>query len=73
MDRMLGRLTSLQQKMNAGVEAAYTAVNGPQAPVIATYQGDQLLNFVVGPPGQLLVYRYEPSRKLLRIEAQPLK
>lgn len=73
MDRMLGRLTSLQQKMNAGVEAAYTAVNGPQAPVIATYQGDQLLNFVVGPPGQLLVYRYEPSRKMLRLEAQPLK
>lgn len=73
MDRMLGRLTSLQQKMNAGVEAAYTAVNGPQAPVMATYQPDQLLNFVVGPPGQLLVYRYEPSRKLLRIEAQPLR
>lgn len=73
MDRMLGRLTSLQQKMNAGVEAAYTAVNGPQAPALATYQSDQLLNFVVGPPGQLLVYRYEPSRKLLRLAAQPLK
>ena len=73
MDRMLGRLNNLQQKMNAGVEAAYTAVNGPQAPIMATYQSDQLLNFVVGPPGQLLVYRYEPSRKLLRIKTQPLK
>ncbi len=73
MDRMLGRLTSLQQKMNTVVETAYTAVNGPQAPVVATYQPDQLVSFVAGPPGQVLVYRYEPSRKLLRLQVQPLK
>ncbi len=73
MDRMLGRLTSLQQKMNTAVETAYTAVNGPQAPVVPTYQPDQLLSFVAGPPGQILVYRYEPSRKLLRLQVQPLK
>lgn len=73
MDRMLGRLTSLQQKMNNVVETAYTAVNGPQAPVVPTYQPDQLLSFVAGPPGQVLVYRYEPSRKLLRLQVQPLK
>lgn len=73
MDRMLGRLSSLQQKMNNVVETAYTAVNGPQAPVVPTYQPDQLLSFVAGPPGQVLVYRYEPSRKLLRLQVQPLK
>lgn len=73
MDRMLGRLTSLQQKMNTAVETAYTAVNGPQAPVVPTYQPDQLLSFVAGPPGQILVYRYEPSRKMLRLQVQPLK
>lgn len=73
MDRMLGRLTSLQQKMNNVVETAYTAVNGPQAPVVPTYQPDQLLSFVTGPPGQVLVYRYEPSRKLLRLQVQPLQ
>lgn len=73
MDRMLGRLTSLQQKMNTVVETAYTAVNGPQAPVEATYQPDQLVSFVAGPPGQVLVYRYEPGRKMLRLQVRPLK
>ncbi|WBO86702.1 hypothetical protein [Hymenobacter yonginensis] len=73
LDRLTGRLGSLQQKLNTGVEAVNKAVNGPQGPPVVNYQPDQLANFVVGPRGQVLVYRYEISRKMLRYQLQPLK
>jgi hypothetical protein len=73
VDRFTSKLMALGDKMNSKVEAIDKVINGPQAPVMATYQPDQLTNFVVGPPGQVLVYRYEPSRKMLRMQVQPLK
>ncbi|HEX8326614.1 MAG TPA: hypothetical protein VF629_03660 [Hymenobacter sp.] len=73
LDRLTGRLASLQQKLNTGVEVVNKAVNGEQAPAVVNYQADQLSNFVVGPRGQVLVFRYEASRKMLRYQLQPLK
>ncbi|MDO7844746.1 hypothetical protein Q5H92_00135 [Hymenobacter sp. M29] len=73
VDRLTGRLAALQQKLNTGVEAVNKVVNGEQAPPTVYYQPDQLANFVVGPRGQVLVYRYEASRKMLRYQLQPLK
>ena len=73
VDRLMGKLGAFQQKMNTGVEAVNKVINGPQAPPQAFYQPDQLLNFVAGPMGQVLVYRYEASRKLLRLHLQPLR
>jgi hypothetical protein len=73
MDRLTSRLNSLQQKMSTGVEAVNKVMNGEQAPPPVYYQPDQLANFVVGPRGQVLVYRYEASRKMLRYQLQPLR
>lgn len=73
MDRLTSRLESLQQKLNTGVEAVAKVIDGPQAPAQVYYQPDQLANFVVGPAGQVLLYRYEASRKMLRLQVQPLK
>ena len=73
VDRLTGKLASLQQKLGTAAETVDKVVNGPQAPPLVVYQEDQLNHFVVGPPGQVLVYRYEPTRKMLRFELQLLK
>lgn len=76
VDRFTSKLMALGEKMNSGIEAVNKVIPiaGPAAvPAVPTYQPDQLASFVVGPPGQALVYRYEPSRKMLRMQVQPLK
>ncbi len=73
MDRLTGRLAALQQRLNTGAEAVIKTVNGAQGPPVVSYQPDQLANFVAGPRGQVLVYRYEASRKMLRYQLQQLK
>jgi hypothetical protein len=73
VDRLTGKIMGMQQKLGAVVETADKIVNGTPPPTPVYYQPDQLSNFVVGPPGQVLVYRYEPSRKMLRYQLQTLK
>ncbi|GAA4371361.1 hypothetical protein GCM10023185_46760 [Hymenobacter saemangeumensis] len=73
VDRFSGKIMGMQQKLGTVVQAADKVVNGTPPPTPVYYRPDQLANFVVGPPGQVLVYRYEPGRKMLRYSLQPMK
>ena len=73
VDRFTEKMMGMQQKLGTAVVAADKIINGTPPPTPVYYQPDQLNNFVAGPPGQVLVYRYEPSRKMLRLRMQALK
>jgi hypothetical protein len=66
-------IEQFRKNLNTTAEVVNKFLYGDTPPPQEVFRPDPLTGFVAAAPGKVLVYRYEPGRKLLRLQALPLQ
>ncbi|KAA9332065.1 hypothetical protein F0P96_11280 [Hymenobacter busanensis] len=73
VDPVAQHLELFRKNLNTAAEAVNKALYGDTPPPQTYYQNDPLTGFVVGAPGEVATFRYDPARKQMRLRVLPMQ